>query len=92
MKAGKLRCDRVVDGDVVAKSIFRTVFFNEFYPYFSSISKSFLEHSKKYVDYIIDRFKINNNSRVYELASNDGYLLQYFQKKNFNCIYGNWWK
>ena len=64
----------------------RDVFFNEFYPYFSSISKSFLEHSKKYVDYIIDRFKIKNNSRVYELASNDGYLLQYFQKKNYNCI------
>lgn len=65
----------------------RDVFFNEFYPYFSSVSKSFLEHSKKYVNYAIKRFGLNkNNSKIIEIASNDGYLLQYFRKKNYNCI------
>ena len=64
----------------------RDVFFNEFYPYFSSISMSFLKHAKNYVKYIINRFKIKKNSRIIEIASNDGYLLQYFKKKNYNCI------
>ena len=35
----------------------RDIFFNEFYPYFSSISKSFLEHSRKYVDYVIKQME-----------------------------------
>jgi len=56
--------------------------FDEHYAYFSSFSKSWLEHSKKYVEMMCARFGFNENSRVIEIASNDGYLLQYFQQKN----------
>lgn len=64
----------------------RDIFFNEFYPYFSSISQSFLKHSKTYVDYIINRLKLNKHSKIIEIASNDGYLLQFFKNKNFDCL------
>lgn len=52
------------------------------YAYFSSYSDSWLRHSKEYVTLMEKRFGIDRNSRVIELASNDGYLLQYFQQKN----------
>jgi 2-polyprenyl-3-methyl-5-hydroxy-6-metoxy-1,4-benzoquinol methylase len=48
------------------------------YAYFSSYSESWLRHAKEYVDAMIDRFGINSESKVVEVASNDGYLLQYF--------------
>lgn len=60
--------------------------FNNEYTYFSSFSSSWLEHSKKYVDYMIDRFGLNENSKVIEIASNDGYLLQYFTEKNIPVL------
>jgi SAM-dependent methyltransferase len=50
----------------------------EDYAYFSSYSDSWLEHSRIYADMMIDRFRLTESSRVVELASNDGYLLQYF--------------
>lgn len=51
------------------------------YPYFSSVSESWLEHAKRYVLQMIDRFGFDAGSRVIEIASNDGYLLQYFREK-----------
>lgn len=60
--------------------------FNERYAYFSSFSKSWIEHSKKYVSMITKRLKLNENSFVVEIASNDGYLLQYFKKLNIPCL------
>ena len=51
------------------------------YAYFSSYSDSWLNHCKQYVDMIIERMKLDSNSQVYEIASNDGYLLQYFVEK-----------
>lgn len=51
--------------------------FND-YAYFSSFSDSWLTHAKKYVDMMIERFKLNSSAQVIEVASNDGYLLQYF--------------
>src|SRR5947209_8141115 len=48
------------------------------YAYFSSYSDSWLDHSRHYVDMVIDRFGLDDRSFVVELASNDGYLLQYF--------------
>jgi hypothetical protein len=48
------------------------------YAYFSSYSDSWLAHAKKYTGKMIERFGIDSSSFVVELASNDGYLLQYF--------------
>jgi len=56
--------------------------FSDDYTYFSSYSPSWLEHAKKYVEKMVDRFGFNENSLVVELASNDGYLLQYFSEYN----------
>ena len=55
--------------------------FNSDYVYFSSYSKSWVEHARRYVDSMIDRFGFNENSLVVEIASNDGYLLQHFKNK-----------
>jgi len=60
--------------------------FNQDYVYFSSYSKSWLAHAKKYVDMITDRLDLNLESHVIEIASNDGYLLQYFRKKRIPCL------
>lgn len=51
------------------------------YAYFSSYSKSWLDHAKAYTDYMIDRFGFGKASQVVEIASNDGYLLQYFRQQ-----------
>jgi len=48
------------------------------YAYFSSYSDSWLSHASTYVRKMIDRFRLGRDSLVVELASNDGYLLQYF--------------
>lgn len=51
------------------------------YAYFSSYSDSWLAHAKTYTQQMVERFGINQKSSVVELASNDGYLLQYFVEK-----------
>src|SRR6185295_11898620 len=56
--------------------------FNNEYVYFSSYSKSWLKHAENYTGMMIDRFGFNSSSLVIEVASNDGYLLQYFQERN----------
>ncbi len=48
------------------------------YPYYSSCSSSWLEHAQCHVDDLIHTRKLGSNNLVVELASNDGYLLQYF--------------
>lgn len=50
------------------------------YTYFSSFSLSWLAHAKKYVDMMVARFGFSETSQVIEIASNDGYLLQYFKE------------
>jgi hypothetical protein len=55
--------------------------FDSNYVYFSSYSTSWLAHAKKYTEQMIDRFKFNEQSLVVEIASNDGYLLQYFKER-----------
>jgi 2-polyprenyl-3-methyl-5-hydroxy-6-metoxy-1,4-benzoquinol methylase len=49
------------------------------YAYFSSFSTSWLAHAERYVQAMIARFAFDSKSQVIEIASNDGYLLQYFQ-------------
>jgi hypothetical protein len=56
------------------------------YAYFSSFSDTWLNHAKVYVDTMIDRFDINRESFVIEVASNDGYLLQYFVKNKIPSL------
>lgn len=46
------------------------------YAYFSSFSDSWLAHAEAYVDMIVSRFRLDRSSKVVEIASNDGYLLQ----------------
>jgi len=60
--------------------------FDNNYVYFSSFSTSWLEHAKKYTDIVTERFGFNSNSLVMEIASNDGYLLQYFKHKNIPAL------
>ena len=60
--------------------------FNDEYTYFSSFSTSWLAHAKQYTDYMTQRFGYNENSLVVEIASNDGYLLQYFKEKNIPVL------
>ena len=52
--------------------------FGDDYAYFSSYSDSWLVHARSYVQSVIPRLGLDANSQVVEIASNDGYLLQYF--------------
>ncbi|MGZ2411024.1 SAM-dependent methyltransferase [Sphingomonas sp. F9_3S_D5_B_2] len=57
-----------------------TEIFNSDYTYFSSVSQSWLEHSRRFAEMAMARFGLGPSSQVVEVASNDGYLLQYFKK------------
>jgi SAM-dependent methyltransferase len=56
------------------------------YAYFSSYSDTWLAHSKAYCEMAAARFQLGGHSRVIELASNDGYLLQYFRAKGIPVL------
>lgn len=60
--------------------------FSSDYVYFSSYSRSWLEHSKRYVEMMIERFNLNCSTQIIEIASNDGYLLQYFKEKDIPVL------
>jgi len=67
-------CFMVQLGTIVdAKHIFR-----DDYAYFSSYSDSWVEHARRYVEMMLERFGYDAGSKVVEVASNDGYLLQFF--------------
>jgi predicted TPR repeat methyltransferase len=59
--------------------------FSRDYAYFSSFSTSWLAHSKRYVDDMVQRFGLSPVSHVVEVAANDGYLLQYVQQAGIPC-------
>jgi SAM-dependent methyltransferase len=63
-----------------------TDIFNNDYAYFSSYSESWLSHCRQYADMAVKRFRLNEGSSVVEIASNDGYLLQYFKKYNIPVL------
>src|SRR5437868_3350863 len=56
------------------------------YAYFSSFSDTWLEHCRRYVDQMIDQLGLTPNSHVVEIASNDGYLLQFFGKRGIPAL------
>ncbi len=60
--------------------------FDSNYVYFSSYSTSWLKHAKEYTEMMTRRFGYNEKSLVIEVASNDGYLLQYFKQNNIPVL------
>jgi ubiquinone/menaquinone biosynthesis C-methylase UbiE len=56
------------------------------YAYYSSYADSWLQHARQYTDRMIERFGIHTGSHVVEVASNDGYLLQYFVAKGIPVL------
>jgi SAM-dependent methyltransferase len=56
------------------------------YAYFSSYSSSWLEHSRRYAEQMIDRLNLDGASHVVEIASNDGYLLQFFHDRQIPVL------
>lgn len=72
-----VQVDRVVPPDEI---------FTEDYAYFSSYSESWLAHCRAYVRMAIDRFDLNADSNLVEIASNDGYLLQYVVAAGVPCL------
>ena len=56
------------------------------YAYLSSYSQTWLKHVEDYVDEVTERFGLKEESQIIEIASNDGYLLQFFQKKGCSIL------
>jgi SAM-dependent methyltransferase len=67
----------VVDQEVV---------FSSEYAYFSSYSDSWVEHARRYVEMMVERFGYGGGSKVIEVASNDGYLLQFFVQRGIPVL------
>ena len=63
----------------------RETLFSKDYAYFSSFSSSWLIHAKHYVTQMIERFGFTDQSRIVEVAANDGYLLQYVKAICIPC-------
>ena len=60
--------------------------FNDEYAYFSSFSDLWLKHASDYVEAMVNRFGLDCESYVVEVASNDGYLLQYVKRRGIPCL------
>ena len=56
------------------------------YAYFSSYSTTWLKHAESYVEMMLENYQFTKDSLVIELASNDGYLLQYFKEKKIPVL------
>lgn len=56
------------------------------YAYFSSYSDSWVQHARRFVDHVVSRLRLNQDSLVVEVASNDGYLLQHVQQRRIPCL------
>lgn len=60
--------------------------FSAEYAYFSSFSTTWLQHAERYVADMVERFHLDHDSRIVEVASNDGYLLQYVKARGIACF------
>jgi SAM-dependent methyltransferase len=70
----------------IAETVRPDVLFGDDYPYFSSYSDTLLDHSKRNVDALIDRYGLSAGDLVVEVASNDGYLLQFFAEAGIGVL------
>jgi SAM-dependent methyltransferase len=70
----------------ITKTVSPDVLFDEHYPYFSSVSKTLLAHSRDNALDLIERQKLDSNNLVIELASNDGYMLRNFVEKGIPVL------
>jgi 2-polyprenyl-3-methyl-5-hydroxy-6-metoxy-1,4-benzoquinol methylase len=64
----------------------RETFFSDTYAYFSSFSTSWVNHAKTYVETMATRYGLSDQSRVIEIAANDGYLLQFVKARGIQCL------
>ena len=64
----------------------REILFPSNYTYFSSYSSSWLQHSKSYAEKMISYMELNQSDLVVEIASNDGYLLQFFTNVDIQVL------
>lgn len=60
--------------------------FDEEYAYFSSYSSTWLDHAQRYVTSMAERFQLDSDSHVIEVAANDGYLLQFVKQLGIPCL------
>jgi 2-polyprenyl-3-methyl-5-hydroxy-6-metoxy-1,4-benzoquinol methylase len=60
--------------------------FDDTYTYFSSYSESWLKHASTYAAMMTERFALSPTSQIVEIASNDGYLLQYFKQRDMKVL------
>ena len=79
-----LVCERVLPRAARGVRDARAIFSD--YAYFSSYSSSWLEHCRRYTEQMIERLGLGDDSHVVELASNDGYLLQYFHERQIPVL------
>lgn len=70
----------------LSEVISREILFPSNYTYFSSYSSSWLQHSKDYAEKMISYMELNQSDLVVEIASNDGYLLQYFTNVDIQVL------
>lgn len=78
-------CDRCWLVQVPAHAAAHQVFTPD-YAYFSSVSTTWVEHARRYVDMIGQRLRLDRESLVIEIASNDGYLLQFVRSSGIPCL------
>ncbi len=70
----------------ITETVDPEILFCDDYPYFSSFSDTLLEHSRKNVEELIEARNLSSGSLVMELASNDGYLLQYYKDAGIDVL------
>ncbi|WP_373541603.1 methyltransferase domain-containing protein [Chamaesiphon sp.] len=79
-------CDRCLLVQLPEVASREQIFGDGDYAYFSSYSDSWLQHCEQYTKLMVARFGFDRSSQVIEIASNDGYLLQYFQHQNIPVL------
>ncbi|CAN5169904.1 methyltransferase C-terminal domain-containing protein [soil metagenome] len=79
-------CWLVQTEDFAGTDLLNATLFDADYAYFSSFSTSWLAHARRFVESTASRFQLNAGSHVVEVASNDGYLLQYVKALGIPCL------